>query len=134
MKIRRSSLSEINVTSLVDVTMVLLIIFIITAPTLQEWVDLKLPKAKVEKSDIKEGIVISVTKDGSIFLDKTKISYTNFDAEFSEVWRKGSINSVFLRADRGVEYGKVVDIIGKIKALGREELGLIVESEHADAN
>lgn len=129
MNIRRSPLSMINITSLVDVTMVLLIVFIITAPALHEWIEVSLPKAEASRADLKEGLVVSITKSGDVYLDRRRVAMREFDAKFEEAWDRSGRRAVFLRADREVVYGTVMDVVGRIRALGGEDLGLVVESE-----
>jgi len=128
-KAGKSPLAVINVTSLVDVTMVLLIVFIITAPALHEWIEVNLPKAEASRADLKEGLVVSVTKSGDVHIDRRRVRLEEFEATFSEAWGKSGKGMVFLRADREVAYGTVMDVIGRIKALGGDDLGLVVESE-----
>lgn len=128
MKARRSSMSEINVVPLVDVTLVLLIIFMITAPAIHEWVNVSLPRATGGRSDLKEGIVISVTKDGKIFFNKDQVPPPEIERHLSQLLAGGP-RPLFVRADRDVTYGIVVDLVGKIKALGGENVGLVVEGD-----
>jgi biopolymer transport protein TolR len=129
MRTRRSVKPEVNFINLIDVTLVLLIIFMITAPTMQEWIDLDLPTAKASKSNISEGIVVSVKKDGTIYIDRDKIGSADFNRKFDEVWKKRSGEPVYVRGDREVPYGTVVEIIGYVKKLGGENVGLVVSEE-----
>lgn len=122
-------LSQINVTSLVDTTMALLIIFMITVPVLREWLDVQLPKTEAEQADLQEGLVIHITRDKVVYLDKEKVALKDFDRRFPEAWAKAGRKAIFLRADSEIPYGFVVDVIGRIKALGGEQLGLVVESK-----
>ncbi len=130
--IRRMYKPEVNFVNLIDVTMVLLIIFMITAPTMQEWIDLDLPSAKAGKSNISEGIVISVKKDGVVYIDREKTGGDNFSRRFEEVWKSRSGEPVYVRGDRDVPYGTVVQIIGQVKKLGGENVGLVVSEETAE--
>ncbi len=130
--IRRMFKPEVNFVNLIDVTMVLLIIFMITAPTMQEWIELDLPSAKAGKSNISEGIVISVKKDGAIYIDREKTLGDTFAQRFDEVWKKRSGEPVYVRGDRDVPYGTVVQIIGHVKKLGGENVGLVVTEETAE--
>lgn len=129
MKSGLSALSQINVTSLVDTTMALLIIFMITVPVLREWVEVELPKTEAEQVDLQEGLVIHITRDKVVYLDKEKVALEEFDRRFSEAWAKAGRKAVFLRADSEIPYGFVVDVVGRVKALGGEHLGLVVESK-----
>ena len=115
---RYSSLAEINITNLVDVTMVLLIVFMLTAPFLQSGVKLNLPKA--------EAITVSVDENGDIFIEENKVEWEDFSAEFRKVL-EANAPRVFLRGDAETSYGLVMKVIARIKILGVEDLGLIVE-------
>lgn len=129
MKPGLSALSQINVTSLVDTTMALLIIFMITVPVLREWVNVELPKTEAEQVDLQEGLVIHITRDKVVYLDKEKVALEEFDRRFPEAWAKAGRKAIFLRADSEIPYGFVVDVVGRVKALGGEHLGLVVESK-----
>lgn len=131
MMTRRSVKPEVNFINLIDVTLVLLIIFMITAPTMQEWIDLDLPSAKASKTNISEGIVISVKKDGTVYIDRERIVSSDFNRRFGEVWKKRFGEPVYVRGDREVPYGNVVEIIGYVKKLGGENVGLVVSEETA---
>lgn len=124
---RRTVKAEVNFVNLIDVTLVLLIIFMITAPTMQEWIDLDLPSAKAAKSNISEGIIISIRQDGSIFIDREKVGAADFPRKFDQVWKSRSGEPVYVRGDRNVSYGSVVEVIGYVKKVGGENVGLVVE-------
>ena len=126
---RRMVKPEFTFINLIDVTMVLLIIFMMAAPTIQQWVDVDLPSAKVSHSQVTEGIVVSITKDNVIFIDRDKIKLADFGARFSEVWKERSGEPVFIRADGDVPYKYVMDVIGVAKKLGGENVGLVVEED-----
>jgi biopolymer transport protein TolR len=129
MKRRRyASLAEINITNLVDVTMVLLIIFMLTAPFLQAGVRLKLPKAEAKSIEEQEGVTVSIDESGKIFIDSEAVAWNDFSAEFQKALAK-TAPRVFLRADRGVRYEAVLRVIARIKMLGIEDVGLIAEQE-----
>ena len=127
-KERYSSLAEINITNLVDVIMVLLIAFMLTAPFLQAGVKLKLPKAQAKVIEEQEGITVSINKDGDVFIDKQKVEWREFSAELRKALDENPPR-VFLRADRDTRYGSVMRVIARIKMMGIEDLGLISEQE-----
>ena len=129
--VRRMVKPDVNFINLIDVTLVLLIIFMITAPTMQEWIDLDLPSAKASRTNISEGIVISVKKDGVVYIDRTRVKMGDFAKRFDDVWKKRSGEPVYVRGDREVPYGAVVEIIGYVKKLGGENVGLVVSEETA---
>lgn len=122
-------MSDINVTNLVDVTLVLLIIIMITAPLMQTGLDIHLPKATATKKDIFEGIIVNMTKDGAIYLGNKKVSRKEFEPEFRKLLAESQSGPVYLKADEEVPYGEVVSLIGLMKNVGTGELGLITEPE-----
>jgi biopolymer transport protein ExbD len=124
---RGSVLSEINVTPLVDVTLVLLIIFMVTAPALQQWLAVSLPRSTVGQADVQEGVVVTITRDLKIQIDQERVPYEDFSARFAAARTRIGDRPVFLRADEQVPYGKVVEIVGKIKSAGVDRLGLVEE-------
>ncbi len=123
---RFSSIHEINITSLVDVTMVLLIIFMLTAPFIQAGIKVKLPKAKSTIIKERKGVVVTVTKKGDIYLDDHPVKEADLAEEFRKLKVAGE-ERVFVKADRDVAYGVVMDVIGNIKEVGIDEVGMITE-------
>jgi biopolymer transport protein ExbD/biopolymer transport protein TolR len=110
--------ADINVTSLVDVAFVLLIIFMITAPMMQGGVAVELPKAEGRPLRPSEGVIITVDRQGQIYLDQTRVSYDEFRAAFKAiVARKGS-SDVIVRGDRRASYGAVVRVMAASAASG----------------
>jgi len=122
-------MADINVTNLVDVTLVLLIIIMITAPLMQTGIDIQLPKATAAQKDIFEGIIINMSKDGTIYLGNDKVSREEFPARFRDLIAETQKGPVYLKADGEVPYGEVVALIGTLKDLGTGELGLVTEPE-----
>jgi TolR protein len=120
---RRQALSEINVTPLVDVMLVLLIIFMITAPLLQQGIDVNLPQAKGKELSPTERVIITIKKDGKIYLDKTAVTLKSLIAKLS----KSKNREVFLKADKDVPYGVVVTVMGELREIGIERLGMVTE-------
>ncbi len=123
MEKRRQALSEINVTPFVDVMLVLLIIFMVTAPLLQQGIDINLPQAKSREISPAERIVITIKKDGMIYLDKTSVTLNELSIKLSRSANK----EVFLKADKDVPYGKVVAVMGELREIGIEKLGMVTE-------
>jgi len=120
---RRQALSEINVTPFVDVMLVLLIIFMVTAPLLQQGIDVTLPQARGKEMPPAERVIITVKKDGNIYLDKTTVTLETLKSNLS----KTSDKEVFLKADKDVPYGIVVTIMGELREIGIEKLGMVTE-------
>lgn len=119
----RRALSEINVTPFVDVMLVLLIIFMVTAPLLQQGIDVDLPEAKGKEMSPAERTIITVKKDGKIYLDKASVTMDTLSATLS----KNRNREVFLKADKDVPYGMVVTVMGELRSIGIEKLGMITE-------
>jgi biopolymer transport protein ExbD/biopolymer transport protein TolR len=121
--------ADINVTSLVDVAFVLLIIFMITAPMMQGGVEVQLPRAEARPIQPKQGLVISVTQDGRIYVDDSPLTYEEFKTAFPTMVSARHPNGVFVRGDKHAQYGLVVQVLGIIRAAGIQDVGLIAESE-----
>jgi biopolymer transport protein TolR len=121
------ALHDINVTNLVDVILVLLIIFMIAAPMMQSGIDINLPRTKATPEDMGEGVVVTITKQQKIYIDERVSNLERFEGILSDVTRKKGSRSVYLRADKDIPYGLVIEIVGKIKSLGIENLGLVTE-------
>ncbi len=122
---RRQALSEINVTPFVDVMLVLLIIFMVTAPMLQQGIDINLPQAKGKSLAPAERIVITIKKNTKIYLNKTQVSMHSLKTSLA----KSADKEVFLKADRDVPYGIVVNVMGELRGIGIEKLGMITEPD-----
>jgi len=122
-------MAEINVTNLVDVVLVLLMIFMITAPMMQSGVDIKLPKSSEAPRDVSTGIVVSIAKDGQIYIDNYKIPKNEFEARLKTIREVKKFRPVYIRADEKIAYGVVMDIMSRIKKLGIDNVGLVTEPE-----
>ena len=123
MERRNKALSEINVTPFVDVMLVLLIIFMATAPLLQQGVDVNLPKASGQKLSPAERVEITIKKGGNIYLDKSAVTLDTLKVKLSGK----SDKEVFLKADKDVPYGTVVAVMGELREIGVEKLGMVTE-------
>lgn len=121
--------ADINVTSLVDVAFVLLIIFMITAPIMQGGVDVQLPRAAARPLQPKEGLTVSVDRQGRIYLDETALTYEDFRASFQAVVAARKPTGVYLRADTRALYGQVVRVLAVMRQAGVNDVGLVAEEE-----
>jgi biopolymer transport protein TolR len=124
----RKLMSEINVTPLVDVMLVLLIIFMVAAPMMMQGMDVQLPqtKSKVIHSQ-EERLVISITKTKEIFINQYRVSPEELQEKLKALYQNKKEGEVFLRADRSLAYGLVVQIMSDIKNAGIEKLGMVTE-------
>lgn len=121
--------AEINVTSLVDVALTLLVIFIITAPMLQGGVEVSVPRAQTEPIESPQGVIVSVDRAGNVFIGEDPVRWEEFSAAFPEAVRRAGAQSVYLRADEAVPYGRVVQVLGAMKSAEVATVGLVAEPE-----
>jgi biopolymer transport protein TolR len=125
----RSMLSDINVTPMVDVMLVLLIIFMVAAPMMTQGLEVDLPKvdASVMRTD-NNTVVITVTADGGVLLDGTALAnIDNLDAQVRQVMRAKSTETLYLKADQSVPYGRVAGIMGALREAGITNVGLVTD-------
>ena len=123
--------AEINVVNLIDVMLLLLVIFMITAPMMQGGVDIALPKAEARPLDPKSGMVVTVNRSGAILEDETEMTYPQFRAAFRALASRRAAQGVYLRADESVPYGTVARVLAVMRAAGVGDVGLVTESETA---
>ncbi len=124
----RGIMAEINVTRLVVVLLVLLVIFMVTAPMMQLGVQVYLPKANTKAmTQQDEAVVVSVDKDGKVFINKDEIPPADLRGRLSTMFASREKKEVFLKADAGVPYGEVVKTMADIKSAGIERLGMVTE-------
>jgi len=119
-------MADINIANLVDVVLVLLIIFMISAPLLQSGIEVELPKtrAAVIEEEV-EGIVITIDAKGGIYINDVWSRLENFEADLEEEMSIKGTSSVYLRGDSAVSYGIAISVIGRLKEMGIEEIGLV---------
>ena len=123
--------AEINVVNLIDVMLLLLVIFMITAPMMQGGVDIALPKAEARPLDPKSGMVVTVNRSGAILVDDTEMTYAQFRAAFRALASRRAAQGVYLRADESVPYGTVARVLAVMRAAGVGDVGLVTETEAA---
>lgn len=121
----RVVMSEINVTPLVDVMLVLLIIFMVTAPLLQQGIDVNLPRAKGKDMPPEERIALVIKKDMKVYLNDSPVSMADMRRKLQAISKMNP--NIFLKADKDVPYGFVVEVMGEIKEAGIEKLGMVTE-------
>ncbi len=125
---RYRPMAEINVTPFVDVMLVLLVVFMVTAPLLSVGVPLDLPKTQagaLTKPD--EPLVISINAKGEVFLQESVIEMENLTARLQAVTGQNEDARIFVRGDKGVQYGRVMEVMGSVSAAGYRKVSLLAE-------
>ena len=119
-------LSNINVTPFVDVMLVLLVIFMVTAPIIQQGVEVNLPQAKASPVvGEAEPLIVSISREGRVYLNDNEVTPAELRTKLQAIRNLDAQKPVYLRADRDVRYGSVITTIGEIKGAGIERLGMI---------
>lgn len=122
--------ADINVASLVDVAFTLLVIFIIAAPILQGGIEVQLPKAASAPITAQEGVIVTVAKDGSLYIGEVKTeTMEDFLTIYPQYVKKQNARSVYVKGDHEVHYGRVLQVIGALKELDVAEVGLVADPE-----
>src|SRR5215510_5945669 len=125
---RYTPIADINVTPLVDVMLVLLIIFMVTAPLLQVGVPVDLPKTSAQQVGGKdEPLVVSVNAQGEVFLGETPYELADLGTKLKAVYQEKPDQRVFMRGDKSVDYGKMMEVMGVVIDSGFRQLGLLGE-------
>ena len=121
--------ADVNVVSLIDVMLLLLVIFMITAPMMQGGVDVALPNAEAKPLESKDGLTITVNRAGQIKIDNETYDVRTFRVVFKSLAANRTRNGVYLRADRDVPYGTIVQLMAIMQADGVTNVGLVTEPE-----
>ena len=121
--------AEINVVNLIDVMLLLLVVFMITAPMMTGGVDISLPRAEARPLESKSGLTVTVTRDGNILVDETPMTYDQFRAAFKAMAAQRGRQGLYLRADASVNYGIVVRVLAVMRTAGVGDVGLVTEPE-----
>lgn len=123
-------MAEINVTPFVDVMLVLLIIFMVTAPLLTVGVPIDLPKTEAkELQGDKEPLTVSITKGGTVFLQETEIPLDEIVPKLVAITKSGYEERIFVRGDRGTDYGTIMQVMGTIASAGFRRIALVTEAK-----
>ena len=133
----QSALSEINITPLVDVILVLLIIFMVTAPLLSQGLDVNLPVAESPAlARTEQDVILTINRQGGMFLqnDATPYTWENLEKKLSVVFERREKKEIFIKADEGVNYGTVVKAVSLIKKAGIERVGLVTLEDTENRN
>jgi biopolymer transport protein TolR len=124
-----SVLADINVTPLVDVMLVLLIIFMVTAPLLHQGIEVALPRAEAEpmKLDVDDPLVLSINRDGIIYIQDEPVHATRLVERLGPVLAARGDRIVFLKGDRDLPYGRVIEVLDLLHRGGIQEVGMVTE-------
>lgn len=121
--------ADINVVSLIDVMMLLMVIFMITAPMMQGGVEIALPRAEARPLEAKGGLVVTIDRRGQLYVDESRFTYDEFRASFRALASERGRQGIYLRADQSVPYGSVVRALAVMRAAGVGDVGLVAEPE-----
>jgi biopolymer transport protein ExbD len=121
--------ADVNITPLVDVALVLLIIFMITAPIMTGGIDVELPQAKATPLAAKDGVIVTVDRRGRIFVDDIPVSLAEFRATVRRLMDQRRATGVYVRGDRATPYGNVVRVIAALHEAGITSAGLVTQEE-----
>ena len=121
--------AEINVTSLVDVAFTLLIIFMITAPILQGGIEVQVPRAPSSPLQTPDGIVVTVDRDGQIYVEDAAVTFEEFQASIERILERQEAPVVFVKGDENASYGTVLRVFGTLKEAGVEAVNLVAQPE-----
>jgi biopolymer transport protein TolR len=127
---KHSPMHEINVTPFVDVMLVLLIIFMVTAPMLTSGVPIELPETKGQQLQTnKDPVTLSVDRSGKVFIQETEIKLDEIAPKLKAMAKNGYDEQIFIRGDKGIDYGTVMRVMGRVKAAGFTKVSLVTETE-----
>jgi biopolymer transport protein ExbD/biopolymer transport protein TolR len=121
--------AEINVVSLIDVMMLLLVIFMLTAPMMSGGLDLTLPSADAQPIEAKSGLVVSIDRRGTIFVNDQAMSLDQFRASFRSIASRRTSKGADFQADSGVTWGQMAPVIAIINGAGIDEMGFVMNPE-----
>ncbi|MFK8136907.1 MAG: protein TolR [Bdellovibrionales bacterium] len=127
----RVSMSEINVTPLVDVMLVLLIIFMVTAPMMKQGIEIDLPKTSSSGvSTPEDPFILSINKKGQVFIEKKRIPSEKLRSILTDIFSNRRNKEIFIQADRKVEYGIVANVMSEVRGSGLKKIALITEAKN----
>jgi len=128
---RRRPLAEINVTPFVDVMLVLLIVFMVTAPLLTVGVPVDLPKTRAQAlSQDREPLSVTIKRGGQIYLQNSPIAEDELVPKLAAIAANGYDQRIFVRGDKAVDYGRVMEVMGMLSAAGFTHIGLVTDVPH----
>ena len=122
-----TSLAEINIIPLVDVVLVLLLIFMLTAPMMYRGIDVNLPRAAARPTAVEERMILTVTKDRTLFLNDKPVSLATLETQLRDAFKSRTDRTLYLKADAGLSYGAVIETMDRVRRAGIERLGMVTE-------
>jgi biopolymer transport protein TolR len=122
-----ATLSEINIIPLVDVVLVLLLIFMLTAPMMYRGIDVNLPRASAKPTAVEERLVLTLTKDQALYLNDKRLTPATLESQLRDAFRNRTDKTLYLKADAGLNYGAVVETMDRVRRAGIERLGMVTE-------
>ncbi len=122
-----ASLAEINVIPLVDVVLVLLLIFMLTAPMMYRGIDVNLPKTTTKPTSVEERLVLTLTNDQVIYLNDKPVPLAGLDGQLRQTFKDRIDKTLYLKADKTLSYGFVVETMDRVRRAGIEKLGMVTE-------
>jgi len=125
------TLAEINIIPLVDVTLVLLLIFMLTAPLMYRGIDVNLPKTSGKPTAVEERMVLTLTKEQTIFLNDKPVAMATLEQHLQSAFKDRQDKTLYLRADQALQYGFVVETMDRVRRSGIEKLGMVTEPTRA---
>ncbi len=122
-----ATLAEINIIPLVDVVLVLLLIFMLTAPMMYRGIDVNLPKSSGKPTAVEERLVLTITKEHGYYLNGHPIAVAALESQLRDAFKNREDKVLYLKADAGLSYGSVVDTMDRVRRAGIERLGMVTE-------
>ncbi|HET9855057.1 MAG TPA: biopolymer transporter ExbD [Methylomirabilota bacterium] len=121
------TMSEINIIPLVDVILVLLLIFMLTAPLMYRGIDVNLPKSSGKPTAVEERVVLTVTKEQTIYINDKPVALGAVEQALRDLFKNRQDKTLYLRADQALQYGLVVETMDRVRRAGIEKLGMVTE-------
>ncbi|HEX4995406.1 MAG TPA: biopolymer transporter ExbD [Methylomirabilota bacterium] len=125
------TMSEINIIPLVDVILVLLLIFMLTAPLMYRGIDVNLPKSSGKPTAVEERVVLTVTKEQTIYINDKPVALGAVEQALRDLFKNRQDKTLYLRADQALQYGLVVETMDRVRRAGIEKLGMVTEPTRA---
>jgi biopolymer transport protein TolR len=126
-----ATLSEINIIPLVDVTLVLLLIFMLTAPLMYRGIDVNLPKTAGKPTAVEERMVLTLTKEQTVYVNDKPVALAVLEQTLRDLFKNRQDKTLYLRADQALQYGFVVETMDRVRRSGIEKLGMVTEPSRA---